>query len=41
MPAHVAYLGVDGILAARRHGQGVGTLPPFFNALRHCAASTC
>jgi len=30
MPAHVAYLGVDGILAARRHGQGVGTPPPFF-----------
>jgi hypothetical protein len=30
MLAHVAYLGSDGILAARRHGHGVGTLPSFF-----------
>lgn len=30
MPAHVAYLGPHGILAARRYGQGAGTLPPFF-----------
>ena len=30
MPAHVGYLGDGGILAARRHGSGVGALPPFF-----------
>lgn len=27
---HLSYLGQDGILWARRHGEGQGTLPPFF-----------
>jgi len=30
MAAHVAYLGEGGILAARRHADGAGSLPPFF-----------
>ena len=30
MAAHIAYLGEGAILGARRHGDGVGTLPPFF-----------
>lgn len=30
MGAHIRYLGEGGILAARRHGGGLGSLPPFF-----------
>jgi hypothetical protein len=30
MLAHLAYLGSDGNLAARRHSQGIGTLPSYF-----------
>ena len=30
MGAHIRYLGEGGILSARRHGGGVGSLPPFF-----------